>query len=77
MLCIGFNFLPAPWSRLVSPAARDPLCSGRRSGSRYNSKSSPERQIINNPVSGVWLVVVNGFTVNNGRDPFTVEMTLE
>lgn len=39
--------------------------------------NAPERQILTDPEAGTWLIVVNGFTVNNGRDPATIEVTFE
>ncbi|MEE8199873.1 MAG: S8 family serine peptidase [Candidatus Acidoferrales bacterium] len=39
--------------------------------------NAPERQIITSPEPGLWFVCVNGFTVNRGRDPYVLELTLE
>ena len=39
--------------------------------------NAPERQIIEDPVAGVWLFAIDGFTVNKGRDPATVRITFE
>lgn len=39
--------------------------------------NAPERQIINSPEEGLWLVAVSGFTVNRGRDPYRLDVSLD
>lgn len=39
--------------------------------------NAPERQVINDPEPGTWLVAVDGFTVNKGRDPYNLDVTLD
>ena len=39
--------------------------------------NAPERQIVEDPEAGTWLVGIDGFTVNTGRDPATLVITFE
>ncbi|MFQ5535410.1 MAG: S8 family serine peptidase [Sphingomonadales bacterium] len=39
--------------------------------------NAPERQVIVAPEVGTWIVFVDGFTVNRGRDPYVLDVTLE
>lgn len=39
--------------------------------------NAPERQVIVDPEPGFWFVVVDGFSVQNGRDPYVLEVTLD
>lgn len=39
--------------------------------------NAPERQVIEDPLAGTWLFLIDGFTVNTGRDPATIRITFE
>ncbi len=39
--------------------------------------NSPEKQVILNPEAGTWYILVDGFQVQNGRDPYVLEVILE
>ena len=39
--------------------------------------SSPERQVIDQPEAGTWLVLVRAYEVQHGRDPYVLQVTME
>lgn len=39
--------------------------------------NSPERVVVDNPEAGIWIVIVDGFEVAQGRDPYVLEVTSE
>ena len=34
-------------------------------------------QVIDNPEAGTWYILVDGYQVQRGRDPYVLEVTLE
>lgn len=54
----------------VSPSGFEPIFGAA-------TLNSPERVTIQNPEAGEWLVLVNGYEILNGRDPYVLDMTLK
>ncbi|MCH8202611.1 MAG: S8 family serine peptidase [Proteobacteria bacterium] len=39
--------------------------------------NSPERQVVEDPEAGSWFIIVDAFSVNVGRDPWRLDVTIE
>ncbi len=57
----------------VSPSS-DPFLAPFFDGATLNS---PERQVIDQPEAGTWLVLVRAFQIQHGRDPYVLQVTLD
>jgi hypothetical protein len=39
--------------------------------------NSPENVVVTDPEDGTWIIIVSGYSVDRGRDPYVLEVTLE